>query len=274
MSAIDIRLDDRVAVVTAGANGIGEGAAMAIARAGGHVVIADIDPENGERVAGAVRDLGREALYVRTDVRKTEQITAMIDQAAGRFGRIDILVNNAGRTRHQPFLDQTETNWRRLIDFNFVSMLAATHAIAGVMAAGGRGGCIVNIASTEGLRAAPGFSVYAACKAAMVSFTRSMALELSEYGIRSFALAPDMIDTPGLRPFLAAATLQERKAQLGYIPLGRLGTLDEIGNVIAFLASDLASYLNGVTIPVDAGAIASSGWTRSPATGDWRLYHG
>lgn len=273
MNPAEINFKDKVAIITAGANGIGEGAAMAIARFGGNVVIADIDGENGERVAAAARALGREALYIPMDAKKADQVTAMVDQAARHFGRIDILVNNAGGTRHQKFLDQNEANWRRLIDFNFMSMLAATHAAAKVMVAGQRGGCIINVASTEGLRAAPGFSVYAACKAAMVSFTRSMALELSEYNIRSFALAPDMILTPGLKPFLEAATPQQKAAQLGYIPLGRLGTIEEIGNVAAFLASDMAAYLNGVTIPVDAGATASSGWTRGPDNAYWALYH-
>lgn len=270
----EISLDDKVAVVTGGANGIGEGAALSIARFGGNVVIADVDAENGERVASAVQALGQQALFVNTDVRHTDQIAAMVDQAARHFGRVDILVNNVGGTRHRHFLEQNEDNWRRLIDFNFVSMLASTQAAARVMAAGKRGGCIVNVASSESLRAAPGFAVYAACKAAMVSFTRSMALELAQDGIRTFALAPDMIETPGLKPFLDSASEAVIAARNRYIPLGRLGRLNEIGNVIAFVASDMASYLTGVTIPVDAGAIASSGWTRSPTDGVWGLYHG
>jgi NAD(P)-dependent dehydrogenase (short-subunit alcohol dehydrogenase family) len=274
MTGSDLRLDDQVAIITAGANGIGEGAALGIARRGGHVVIADVDEVNGQRVAAAVRALGRQALFISTDVRDTAQIATMVDQAAAHFGRIDILVNNAGGTRHQHFLDQKESNWRRLIDFNFVSMLAATHAAAAVMIAGKRGGSIINIASSEALRAAPGFAVYAACKAAMVSFTRSMALELSGHRIRTFALAPDMIETPGIKPFFDTQPAAAMAARDRYIPLGRVGSIDEMGNVIVFLASNMASYLTGVTIPVDAGAIASSGWTRSPTTGDWCLYYG
>lgn len=274
MIANDYRLNDQVAIITAGANGIGEGAALGIARFGGDVVIADVDVENGERVAQAVRAMGRQALFIKTDVRHTDQIAAMVDQAAQHFGRIDILVNNAGGTRHQSFLNQNEGNWRRLIDFNFISMLATTQAAAKVIAAGQRGGAIINIASSESLRAAPGFAVYAACKAAMVSFTRSMALELAEHRIRTFALAPDMIETPGLKPFLDTASAAVTAARDRYIPLGRLGSIDEIGNVVVFLASGMASYLTGVTIPVDAGALASSGWNRSPTDGSWGLYHG
>jgi NAD(P)-dependent dehydrogenase (short-subunit alcohol dehydrogenase family) len=269
-----IRLDGKVAVVTGGANGIGEGAAMAIARFGGDVVIADIDAGNGERVAAAARALGRRALFIATDVTDTAQVKAMIGQAAAHFGRLDILVNNAGGSRHVDFMEQSERSWRRHIDFNLVSMLAATQAAAGAMIAAGHGGTIVNVASTEGLRAAPGFAVYAACKAGMISFSRSMALELSGHGIRVHALAPDMIDTPGLRPYFDNASESMNAARDRYIPLARLGSIDEIGNVIVFLASPMSSYLNGLTVPVDGGATASAGWTRSPAGGAWNLYHG
>ncbi|MES2258518.1 MAG: glucose 1-dehydrogenase [Pseudomonadota bacterium] len=269
-----IRLDGKVAVITAGANGIGEGAALAIARFGGDVVIADIDQVNGERVAAAVRALGRQALFVPTDVMHTDQVEAAIAAAVERFGRLDILVNNAGGSRHVDFLTQSERSWRKHIDLNLVSMLAATQAAAQAMIAAGNGGTIVNVASSEGLRAAPGYAVYAACKAGMVSFTRSMALELAGHAIRAHALAPDMIETPGLSPYFDNASPAMNAARDRYIPLGRLGSIEEIGNVVVFLASSMSSYLNGLTIPVDGGAIASSGWTRSPANGVWNLYHG
>lgn len=274
MNEQSIRLDGKVAIITAGANGIGEGAAMNIARFGGHVVIADNDAENGERVAAAVRALGRQALFVQTDMTQTDQIASMVSTAAEHFGRLDILVNNAGGSRKVGFMDQSERSWRRHIDFNFVSMLATTQAAAKVMISKGNGGTIINIASSEALRAAPGYAVYAACKAAMVSFTRSMALELADHGIRAHALAPDMIRTPGLSPYFDNASKEMNAARDRYIPLARLGSIDEIGSVIVFLASSMSSYLNGLTIPVDGGAIASSGWTRSPTTGEWNLYHG
>lgn len=269
-----ISLGGKVAIVTGGANGIGEGAVMAIARFGGDVVIADNDAINGARVAAAVHALGRQALFLPTDVTCTEQVTAMIGKAAEHFGRLDILVNNAGGSRKVDFLQQSERSWRRHIDLNFVSMLAATQAAAQAMIEFGNGGAIINIASTEGLRAAPGFAVYAACKAGMISFTRSMALELSGHGIRTHALAPDMIDTPGLRPYFDNASEAMNAARDRYIPLARLGSIEEIGNVVVFLASSMASYLNGLTMPVDGGATASAGWTRSPADGAWNLYHG
>lgn len=274
MNADDIRLDGRAALVTAGANGLGEGTALTLARFGADVVIADIDVENGERVAAAVRAMGRQGVFVRTDVTDVTQVFAAVDLMERDLGRIDILVNNAGGSRRTAFLEQSERSWRRHIDLNLVSMLAATQAAARVMIAGKRGGTIVNIASTEGLRAAPGFAVYAACKAGMISFTRSMALELAEHDIRVHALAPDMIDTPGLRPYYAAATPEQLDARDRYIPLGRVGTPEELAAVVVFLASKMSSYLTGLIVPVDAGAIASSGWTRAPGTREWNLYHG
>jgi NAD(P)-dependent dehydrogenase (short-subunit alcohol dehydrogenase family) len=274
MKPADTNLEGKVAFITGGAGGIGEGCARSLARFGADIVIADIDSDNGARVAGAIRELGRKALFIDTDVTHVEQIEAAVAQAAKHFGRLDILVNNAGGVRQTPFLKQSERSWRKHIDFNLVSMLAATQAVANVMIDGKRGGTIINIASSEGLRAAPGFAVYAACKAGMISFTRSMALELADHGIHVHALAPDMIETTGLKPYFDAAGEAENAARDRYIPLKRLGAIEEIGNVVVFLASGMASYLTGLTIPVDGGAIASSGWSRSPRDGRWNLYHG
>jgi NAD(P)-dependent dehydrogenase (short-subunit alcohol dehydrogenase family) len=273
MTPEHILVTDQVALVTGGANGVGEGIATSLARFGANVVIADVDEINGCRVVDLIRSYGREAEFIKTDAMDTDQIRGMVEQAEAHFGRVDILVNNAGGARPTPFLEQSERSWRKHIDFNLVSMLAATQAAARVMVKGGRGGTIINVASTEGLRAAPGYAVYAACKAGMVSFTRSMALELSSHQIRVFALAPDMIVTPGLKPYFDSASAEELAARDAYIPLGRTGSIEEIGSVAVFLASPMASYLTGLTLPVDAGAIASSGWTRSTTTGRWNLYH-
>ena len=123
----------------------------------------------------------------------------MVERADQRFGRLDILVNNAGGVGRRPFLEQSEKSWRRHIDLNLVSMLAATSAAVPVMIRGGRGGAIINISSIEGSRAAPYYAVYAACKAGMNNFTRTMALELADHGIRVNAIAPDFTLTPGIQ---------------------------------------------------------------------------
>jgi NAD(P)-dependent dehydrogenase (short-subunit alcohol dehydrogenase family) len=206
----------------------------------------------------------------------------MVDTVEERFGRIDILVNNAGGVRRAPFVEQSERSWRRHIDLNLVSMLAATHAAVPVMIAGGRGGSIVNVASIEALRGAPGFAVYAACKAGMTNFTRTMALELADHHIRINALAPDIIRTPGIRGLVRGPVPDplpplSEEAEAGvdrYVPLRGEGAPDDCAAAAVFLSSPMARYLTGITIAVDGGTFASSGWSRTPDFADWQLFAG
>jgi len=259
-------LQGKLAVITAGANGIGEGAALALAEMGAEIVIGDIDSDNGNRVVAAAGAMGRRAAFRPTDMMHPDQARALIDFARTEFGRIDILVNNVGGVRPRPFVDQTDGNWQRVMDLNFTSMLAATQSAARVME---DGGAIVNVASTEAMRAAPGFSVYAACKAAMVEFTKTMALELAPRAIRVNCIAPDLIDTPGLRPHMPTEP-EQIAVRNRHVPLGRMASIHEAGAVIAFLASPASSWVTGVTIPVDGGITAAGGWHRSEA-GNWQL---
>ena len=272
-------LEGQVAVVTGGGGGIGRAIALALADSGADVVIGDIVPERCAETEARIRERGRRGLGIPTDVMQTGEVGALIDAAAQEFGRIDILVNNAGGTGSRSFLDQSEQAWRRSIDRNLVSMLAATSAAVPVMIAGGRGGAIVNVASIEASRAAPGYAVYAACKAAMVSFTRTAALEFADFGIRVNAIAPDYTETPGLRGNISGPVdpttwvrpdPDEMRAAVSRIPLGRVGVDVECANVSVFLASALSSYVTGIVIPVDGGTSAGSGWMRG-ATGEWTL---
>jgi len=272
-------LTDQVAVITGGGAGIGRATALAFAAAGADVVIGDIVPERCEETAARVRELGRRALPYPTDVMDIEQIRAMVAAAADQFGRIDILVNNAGGVKPTPFLEQSERSWRRHVDLNLISMFAATSAAVPVMIRGSRGGSIINVSSIEASRAAPNFAVYAACKAGMLNFTRTMALELADHRIRVNAIAPDYTVTPGLRGNLAGPvdptkwikpTERQEAAAARRIPLGRPGIDTECGQVALFLASTMSSYVTGAVIPVDGGAWASSGWLRNTA-GKWTL---
>ena len=269
-----ISLKGQAAIITGGGGGIGRAIALSLASAGADIVIADIIPERCEETAERVRELGCKALPIPTDVCDSEQIRAMVVKADQTFGRIDILVNNAGGVAPKKFIEQSERSWRKLIDLNFVSMLAATSAAAPVMIRGARGGSIINVASIEASRAAPNYAVYAGCKAGMLNFTRTLALELSEHQIRVNAIAPDYTVTPGLSgnikgpvtPETWTQLTPEQEAAVGRrIPLGRRGIDIECGHLALFLASHLSDYITGAAIPIDGGTWASSGWSRDKA---------
>lgn len=277
-----INLRGQTAIVTGGGGGIGRAIAIRMAEAGANVVIGEIVPERAEETAERVREAGAKALPFVLDIMDGEATRAMIAAADAEFGRIDILVNNAGGVAARRFLDQSERSWQRHIDINLISMLRCTHAAAPIMIRGNRGGSIVNVASIEANRAAPMFSVYAACKAGMVSFTRTMALELAEHNIRVNCIAPDRTTTPGVNGNFTGAvdpsswptpTPEEKTARSQYIPLGRDGVDLECGDAALFLSSEMASYITGAVLPVDGGTWASSGWVRHPE-GNWTLNQG
>jgi NAD(P)-dependent dehydrogenase (short-subunit alcohol dehydrogenase family) len=272
-------LEGQVAIITGGGGGIGRGIALAYASVGADIVIGDIIPERCDEVVARVCEMGRQALAVPTDVMDTSQIRTLVELSSQRFGRIDILVNNAGGVTHRPFVEQSERSWRRHIDLNLVSMFAATSAAVPIMIAGGRGGSIINVTSIEGSRAAPGYAVYGACKAGMINFTRTMAVELADQAIRVNAIAPDITTTPGTRgnhkgPVDPASWVKlspERAyATARRVPLGREGLDEECGNVAVFLSSAMSSYVTGAVIPVDGGTWASGGWVRN-RNGKWVL---
>lgn len=265
------RLDGQAAFVTGGGGGIGRAIAIRLAQAGADVAIFDIFPERAEEAAARVRDEGRQALPIAGDVMDAGALRSAIDMTAATLGRLDILVNNAGGVSARPFLEQSERSMRKHIDINLMSMLVATQAAALHMVAGGRGGTMINVASIEASRAAPNFAVYAACKAGMLSFTKSMAVELSGHGIRVNCLAPDHTITPGNQGNRAGpvdpATWKKRSddeidAMSRLIPLGREGVDMECGDAAVFLASAMSTYITGVLLPVDGGTWASSGWVR------------
>jgi NAD(P)-dependent dehydrogenase (short-subunit alcohol dehydrogenase family) len=280
MTPTDYQLTDQVAIVTGGGSGIGRAIALTYAAAGADVVIADINPALCEETVARIAETGRRGLGIPTNVMDTNQIRAMVEKTEQEFGRIDILVNNAGGVSGRPFLEQSERSWRKHIDLNLVSMLAATSAAVPVMIKGGRGGSVINVASIEASRAAPNFAVYAACKAGMLNFTRTLAVELSDHQIRVNAIAPDFTATPGIlgldptRPVDATADApyspERADAIKRRIPLGRGGVDMECGNLALFLSSKMSDYITGAVIPIDGGTWASGGWVRNRA-GNWAL---
>jgi NAD(P)-dependent dehydrogenase (short-subunit alcohol dehydrogenase family) len=279
MNASDLDLTGQVALVTGGGGGIGRAIALCLADMGAAVSVIEVVPERCEEVSGQIAARGRQAMTHCLNVMDAEAVRGAVDATSERFGRLDILVNNAGGVSRRNFADLQEKNWRRHIDLNLVSNLAATQAAIPAMIAGGRGGAIINVTSIEAARAAPGYAVYAACKAGINNLTRTLAVELSQHGIRVNAIAPDYTVTPGVRgnftgPVDESKWFQPSDAQVEAIrrriPLGRAGIAEECGRLATFLASPMASYITGAIIPVDGGTWASGGWVRD-STDQWIL---
>ena len=265
-------LTDKVAIVTGAGRGLGKGIARGLAAFGAKVVIAERKEEVAKQAEREVRERGQEALAIVCDVRDGEQVQRMVEQTVQEFGGVDILVNNVGgiylgrgRPPSLPFLEQTEDYWDDSYTLNLKTVFHCTSAAVKVMVQQNRGGGIINIASSEALRCAPGFAPYAAYKAAMVNFTRTLALELAPHTIRVNCIAPDAVPSEGLAKRFPQ--LGSDEAYRHHVPLGRAGTVDEVAGVAVFLASGLSSFVTGVTIPVEGGMLAAGGWLHHPARG-------
>jgi len=263
-----IRFDGRTAIVTGAGAGIGKAIARALAGYGASVAVLELDADAARRTAEEIAAAGGVARALPTDVRDGEAVERAVGDAAERFGGIDVLVNNVGGVFHAPFLEVSEKGWDALIRINLKSVFHGTRAVAPRMIAAGRGGSIVNVVSIEGVRAAPGYAAYAACKAAVINFTQSMALELAPHGIRVNAIAPDICLTEGL---LALLSDDDQLRYPHLVPLGRAATPNDIAGPAVFLASDLAAYVTGVTLHVDGGTHAAGGWYRDPDGSGWVL---
>jgi NAD(P)-dependent dehydrogenase (short-subunit alcohol dehydrogenase family) len=251
-------LTGKTAIVTGGGAGIGRGIAEAFVAFGARVVVLEIDPERAARVGETLSPAS--AVVVTGDARSGEDFERAL--AAGReaFGDVHVLVNNVGGVFHRWFLDSPEKAWDAMLRVNLRSVLHGTRVVGDHMRAHGRGGSIVNVVTIEASRAAPGYAVYAAAKTAVVSFTKTMAVELAPHAIRVNAIAPDICLTEGLAAVVPPGE-EERFAEI--VPLGRPGHVDDVAGAAVFLASDLAGYVTGVLLPVDGGTAAASGWYRS-----------
>jgi NAD(P)-dependent dehydrogenase (short-subunit alcohol dehydrogenase family) len=241
-------LSGKVAVVTGGAAGIGRATVVALASYGAQVATCDRDTDG-------LASLTEAALTSTLDVRDVDAVDGFAERIGSELGGVDVLVNNAGGTFISLFADSTPKGDETLLRENLLSVAWMTRALLPLFR---DGGAIVNVTSIEAYRAAPMYSLYGAAKAGVENLTRTLALELGGRGIRVNTVAPDVIATPGVGDLEGSVPP----------PIGRIGRPEEVASVIAFLASDLASYVTGSTVHVDGGNLAAAGWRPAP-DGGW-----
>jgi NAD(P)-dependent dehydrogenase (short-subunit alcohol dehydrogenase family) len=244
-------LEDRVALVTGAARGLGRAIAVALAGAGAHVAVGVRKAGDGDEVVAEITDLGRRAVVVPMDVRDLDEIKAATMSVVAQFGAIDILVNNAGLGPENRAEEVAEADFDLTFDVNVKGLFFASQAVGRIMIEQ-RSGRIVNLSSQAALVALPGESVYCASKAAVCALTRCLAVEWGQYGITVNAVAPTFIRTPGTEPALAdpafRADVIERVAALH-----RIGDPVDVAGAVVFLASPAASLVSGTTLVVDGG---------------------
>src|SRR5246127_1916539 len=243
-----------VVLVTGALTGIGRATALAFAHEGARIVISGRHDDEGQKLAAEVRKLGAEAEFLRSDVRREDEVRALVDKTVSRFGRLDAAVNCAGTEGTPgPLTEQTAETYAATFDTNVLgTLLSMKHEMRVMLTRGS--GSIVNVSSAYGSVGAAGASVYVASKHAIEGLTKSAALEVAGTGVRVNVVAPGTTDTGMLTRF--TSTDENKAALVSTVPVKRMATSEEIAHVIAFVASENASYMTGSSIPVDGGMIA------------------
>ena len=245
------RLKNRIAVVTGAASGIGKAIAIAFAREGADIVVADrVTKDRAGEVLAGIKTHGRKSLCVQTDVSDEASVQAMAKAALAKFGRVDILVNNAGIFTESLIEDLSIEDWDRVMNVNLRGVFLCTRALIGQMLER-RDGRIINIASQLGQIGGKSVGHYAASKAGVIGLTKSLAREVSTRGVLVNAIAPGPIETP----LLASETEEWRSAKLAELPIGRFGTVDEVTPTAVLLASAEGSYYVGQTLGPNGGDV-------------------
>jgi NAD(P)-dependent dehydrogenase (short-subunit alcohol dehydrogenase family) len=265
-----MRLKDRAAIVTGAASGIGLATALKFGSEGALVMCADMNEEGAAKAAARIADLGGQAASCRADVTKEAEVQALVAETVKRWDRVDVMFNNAGIEFGIPVTQVSEMQWDSLIDVNLKGVFLGCKHVLPQMAKQGSG-AIVNTASVAGLRGVAFLSTYCASKGGVVLLTKSLAMEWAQFGVRVNAVCPGVIRTPMADRAiqagggLAGGTPEETWAQLAAAhPLGRVGEAEEVAEAVTFLASDQASFITGVALPVDGGMDAGSPPRRSP----------
>ncbi|MBI4288424.1 MAG: 3-oxoacyl-ACP reductase FabG [Chloroflexi bacterium] len=249
---LSLSLEGKVAIVTGSGRGIGRAIALALASQGADIAVADVTPDV-EKTVSEVRQLGRRAIGVTTDITQKDQVEKLVAATVKELGTVDILMNNAGILRVAPFLEMPEQMWDKVMNTNLKGYFLCSQAAGRVMA-DKKKGAIVSTASIAGLKHVGTSVVYSVSKAGVVMLTRAMAVELAPYNIRVNAIAPGLVQTHMSRAVFANADWE--KSWLDRIPLGRPAQPSDMAKVVVFLASDVAGYVTGQTIAVDGGELA------------------
>ena len=263
-------LEGKVAIVTGGASGLGEGLARRFAAEGAKVLIGDVDSEAGAALAA---DIGADAYFVEADVSDVAQVSGLVSTAVERFGGLHIMVNNAGvsGTMHRRLFDDDLADFHTVMGVNVLGVMAGTRDAARYMAEHG-GGSILNLTSIGGIQAGGGVQTYRASKAAVIQFTKSAAIELAHYEIRVNAIAPGNIRTAIVRKSAAGEDLEKleqfeekiREQMRNDRPLKREGTVDDVAEAALYFATDRSRYVTGTVLPVDGGTVAGKVIVRKP----------
>jgi NAD(P)-dependent dehydrogenase (short-subunit alcohol dehydrogenase family) len=263
-------LAGKVAIVTGGASGIGSGIVEKFVAEGARVVIADVETDRGEALAGA---LGPDAFFRRTEVSDPEQVGALVAAAVEKFGGLHVMVNNAGVSSkmHRRFLDDDLADFHRVMAVNVLGVMAGTRDAARHMAAH-RGGSIINISSIGGIQAGGGVMTYRASKAAVIQFTKCAAIELAHYEVRVNTIAPGNIPTPLVAKSAANMDPEQierfeakiRQTMRDDRPLKREGTPEDVAEAALYFATDRSRYVTGTVLPVDGGTVAGKAIRSQP----------
>ena len=249
-----MKLPGRTALVTGAGRGIGRAIALALAAEGAQVAVVDVDGGAAERVRGEVEARGVKALALPVDLTRRAQVDAAVQTVLAQWGQIDLLVNNAGWDRMQLFVESDEETWDKIITLNFKAVLYTCRAVLPVMASR-RAGKVVNIASDAGRGGSSGEAVYAGTKGAVIAFSKTIAREMARFGVTVNVVCPGLTDTPLLAGMRAESVRNEKvlDAVTRAIPLGRVGTPDDVAGAVVYFASPAADYVTGQTLSVSGG---------------------
>jgi NAD(P)-dependent dehydrogenase (short-subunit alcohol dehydrogenase family) len=250
-----MRLENKVAIVTGGGNGMGRATTRRFAREGARVAVADIEFENAQKVADEIRAEGGHAIALEVDVRSRPSVEAMVAAAVAEFGRVDILASIAGVVFNDEFLELNEEHWEQILAVNLKGTMLCGQFAARQMVTQGTGGKIVNMSSTNGLVGEAELAHYNASKFGVIGLTMTMAIELAPYKINVNAVCPGFIRTRMTDRYVAIPGYAEE--YLKKIPLARFGTPEDVAGAFLFLASDDASYITGHALVVDGGQLTT-----------------